>query len=123
MKTALKNKIELFLKSLEIDNLEIMDYIDIDNIEMDSPFDSIYEMIADNNGFDIDIIYYSNAIEYLSKNDSSLKESLNLAYELGYEIDNINSELLASILATDKVREDFCEYKHEIDEFIINLNN
>ena len=68
MKTALKNKIELFLKSLEIDNLEIMDYIDIDNIDMDSPFDSIYDMIEDNGGFDVEIIYYFNAMEYLSKN-------------------------------------------------------
>ena len=124
MKTTQTNKIKDFLNSIKVENLEIMDFIDIDSIELSESdaFDSIYEMIADNNGFDIDIIYYTNAMEYLSKNDNSLKESLNLAYELGYTIENINSELLASILATDKVREDFCEFKHEIDEFFNNLN-
>jgi hypothetical protein len=124
METTTKEQIKNFLNSIKVENLDIMDYIDIDAIELSNldAFDSIYEMIADNNGFDIDIIYYSNAMEYLSTHDNSLKESLNLAYELGYTIENINSELLASILATDKVREDFCEFKKEIDEFFNSLN-
>ncbi|WP_323170648.1 hypothetical protein, partial [Pantoea agglomerans] len=41
-----------------------------------------------------EVIYYSNAIKYLSDHDDSLRESLQLAHDLGYTADKINSELL-----------------------------
>ena len=47
-------------------------------------FDDFRAAIEDGNGFDVEIIYYSNAIEYLQKNDNSLRESLAIADELGY---------------------------------------
>jgi hypothetical protein len=124
MEPTTKEQIKNLLNSIKVENLEIMDYIDIDAIELSNldAFDSIYEMIADNNGFDIDIIYYSNAIEYLSTHDNSLKESLNLASDLGYRIFEINSEILASLLATDKVKEDFYNEKHHIETFFNYLN-
>ena len=65
MKTALKTQIEEFLKSLNIDNLEIMDYVDIEEIDFLNAFDSIYGQIDDAGGFNVEIIYYSNAIQYL----------------------------------------------------------
>jgi hypothetical protein len=122
MTTTTKEQIKNFLNSIKIENLYIMDYINIDNIDMDSPFDSIYEMIADNNGFDIDIIYYSNAMQYLSTHDNSLKESLNLAYELGYTIENINSEILASLLASQIAPQDFYNERDNIETFFNYLN-
>lgn len=121
MKTALKNQIELFLKSLEIDNLEIMDYIDIQEIYLSNAFDSIYGQIDNQGGFNIEIIYYSNAIQFLLENDNSLNESLNLASELGYKMENINSELLASLLASEKVRNDFYQLENKINTFFNNL--
>jgi len=45
----------------------------------------------------IEIIYYSKAIVYLQNNDASLIDSLVIAEELGYKIENINSELLATL--------------------------
>ena len=45
-----------------------------------------------------EIIYYSNAMKYLSENDNSLRESMEIADELGYKPKNINSELLATLL-------------------------
>ena len=123
MTTTTKEQIENYLKSIKIDNLEIMDFIDIENIDMDRPFNSIYDMIDNNGGFDIEIIYYFNAMEYLSKNDPSLRTSIGIASEYMEDFRGLTSEVLASILASQIVREEFCEYKHEINEFFINLNN
>jgi intracellular sulfur oxidation DsrE/DsrF family protein len=125
METTLKNKIEEFLKSLNIDNLEITDFIDIEEIDLNNPFDSIYEQIDDNGGFNIEIIYYSNAIEYLKEHDPSLDESLNLASEFGlntlFSSNSLNSEFLASLLASQNVRNDFYEKEKEINLFFANL--
>jgi hypothetical protein len=125
METTLKNKIEEFLKSLNIDNLEIMDYVDIEEIDLNNAFDSIYGQIDDNGGFNIEIIYYSNAIEYLKENDPSLNESLNLASEMGlltlFTNNNLNSEVLASLLASQNARNDFYGKETDMDNFFNSL--
>jgi hypothetical protein len=121
MKTALKNQIETFLKSLEIDNLELMDYINIEEIELNNAFDSIYGQLDDNGALNIEIVYYSNAMQYLSENDNSLNESINIALDLGYELKNINSELLASLLASQNARNDFYQLENKIDTFFNSL--
>jgi hypothetical protein len=121
METTLKNKIEEFLKSLNIDNLEIMDYVDIEEIDMNNAFDSIYGQIDDAGGFNVEIIYYSNAIKYLSENDPSLSESIELAEELGYTLKNLNSEILASLLASRNANFDFQDKETDIDNFFNNL--
>ena len=75
-------KIEAFLNSLDakIDlNDNIINYVDIDSIDENDAFTSIYEMIEENDGFDIEIIYFSSAIKYLQENDPSLQESLEIA--------------------------------------------
>jgi hypothetical protein len=84
--------------------------------------DDLRDAIEDGNGFDVEIIYYSNAIDYLQKNDPSLKESLEIAHELGYEAKNLNSELLASLLASQNARTEFEEITSKIDDFFEELN-
>jgi hypothetical protein len=121
METTLKNKIEEFLKSLNIDNLEIMDYIDIEEIDLNNAFESICEQLDDSGSFNIEIIYYSNAIDYLSIYDMSLSESLSLAFDMGYTLENVNSEILASLLASQNVKNDFYEKETEIDSFFNSL--
>jgi len=44
-----------------------------------------------------EIIYYNRAIKYLAENDSSLRESLELANDLGCTLENLSSETLATI--------------------------
>ena len=78
--------------------------------------DDLLEIIEDNNGFDIDIIYYSKAIKYLSENDASLSESIEIAVDMGYSLENLNSETLASLHASQKAKEDFDDITDEIDE-------
>ena len=121
--TNLENKQALidFLNGLNIDNLCPGDYININDIDEYTDFDSLTSLIDDNNGFDVEIIYYSRAIEYLSNNDASLKESLALASEYGYELKDLSSEILASLLASQNCREEWYDNKGEIESFILDL--
>ena len=63
--------------------------------ELDEEFDSYDEAVEF--CYQEDIIYYNRAIKYLSENDSSLRESLELAHDLGCTLENLSSETLATI--------------------------
>ena len=98
MKAATKTALIEFLTDNgpeEIDFEYILESKDFNN------FEEVREAIHDENGFDVEITYYSYAIEYLKKYDPSLQESLSMADDLGYKLTNINSETLASLLATE----------------------
>ena len=116
----MRSKIEYFLSGLNTE-IDVLNYVDVNNIDPVNPFESICEMIEDNGGFDIEIIYYSNAIDFLAKNDPSLQESLEIASELGYEVQNLNSEILASLLASQLARDEFYELESEILDFFEKL--
>lgn len=124
--TTRNEKIETFFAELDkvIDlNDNIINYIDIESIDATSAFNSIYDMIEENDGFNCEVIYYSNAIKYLQENDPSLKESFEIASELGYETKNLNSEILASLLKSQNVRDEFLELRDEINEFFESLED
>jgi hypothetical protein len=117
-----QTKVFNFLNSLDTE-ITVTDYINIKDIDKDDVYNSIYETIRDNGGFDVEIIYYSNAIEYLKQNDPSLKESIEIALEYGFELKNITSETLASLLASRNAEENFYELQDEIENFFSTLNN
>ncbi|HHT62001.1 MAG TPA: hypothetical protein GXZ99_07720 [Bacteroidales bacterium] len=118
---AKNERIEEFLKGLNIENLYVMDYVNIDDIDFSDAYQSIYEMIDDNGGFNVEIIYYRNAIDYLSKNDPSLHESLQLAADFGFNLTDLSSEVLASLLASENCRNDFSALQTDIEEFFNEL--
>ena len=66
----------------------------------------------------VEIIYYSYAIKYLEENDPSLNQSLSIASEYGYELESLNSEVLASLLASENEREMWCEFENELEDFL-----
>lgn len=63
----------------------------------DSDVDSINEYLMERIN-EQEIIYYSNAIDYLKDNDPSLTNSIALATEYDFELKNLDSEKLATIL-------------------------
>ena len=119
-------KIEEFFSELDEQlnlNDNIINLVDIDEIDNYDAFTSIYEMIDENGGFDCEVIYYSNAIKYLQENDPSLNESLEIASDLGYELKDVNSEILASLLKSQNVRDEFLQLREEINEFFQELED
>lgn len=92
-------------------NDRLENYIDVEELEEAIDNDSLQEYLEelDNDG-DItttDVIYYSSAIQYLAENDQSLNESMEIAKEYWYELDSINSELLASLLKSRNNADDY----------------
>lgn len=120
----MKNNIELtldFLGSLNIDNLNVLDFINESDINSELTFDKITNILENNNAFDVEIIYYSNAIKYLYENDPSLRNSLEIACEYGYSPKDLSSETLASLLASDTLRNDWSDLATDVTEFLNNL--
>lgn len=102
------------------------------NLDIDLPyfaesdhqsFEDLKEAIENNNGFDCEVIYYSTAIEYLKENDNSLRQSLEIASDMGFELKNLNSEILASLLKSQNERENFEDLESEIETFFEELNS
>ncbi len=121
--TETENKTETKFDELttlidDFTEIYLPDYLDEDDIEDIKNSITLYEELEDNDAFNIDIIYYNRAMKYLSENDFSLSESIEIAVEHGYSLENINSETLASLHASQKARDDFYSIKDEIDEIL-----
>jgi hypothetical protein len=99
--------------NLETDLLYIIEESDAENI--DELADYIEEQT---NGFQVEIIYYARAMDYLLENDPSLQYSLEIAHEYGYTTDKLNSELLASLLASQNERENFDEIRDDLEAIL-----
>lgn len=114
-------KIEKFLREeIKLRHIDLLYYINAENV---NSFNDIYEQVEEQGGFNVEIIYYSKAMEYLMENDTSLQNSMELAADFGYTPENINSELLASLLASQYTMEELYKCEHEITEFFNELDN
>ena len=129
MKTTTKTKWEKFekffqkLEGSEFDGSSVLDYVWEEDLEDIHTFDCLINVLHDKNYFhqESEIIYYHNAMKYLMENDNSLMVSLEYANEQGYEVKNLNSEILATLLKEKNLIDDFYYYENEINEFLIKL--
>ena len=118
--------IQEFIKSLEsklTHDIDLSYHVDIASIDQNDAYNSIYEMLDKAGAFNIEIIYYSRAMDYLMNHDCSLNESLNIAAEIGYEVQNLNSEILASLLASTNARNEFVDLEDEINDYFNRLTD
>jgi len=86
-------------------------YLYCDEDDFDEFNDKVLEAISYE-----DVIYHSEAIKYLAREDASLMDSLDIASEYGYETEHLNSELLATLLYQQRLQEQWCEISEEIEE-------
>jgi hypothetical protein len=119
------DKIKDFFKSIELTHLNVNEWLnneDFESLDFSNAFDEISDILEKHNAFDIEIIYYKNAMNYLDLHDMSLTDSIALAFEYGYRMQNINSELLASLLASEITRDAFGGLSEDIDNFFANFD-
>lgn len=95
-----------------------LSYIYQNGMSFDEFIDAIEVYISEQ-----EIIYYSKAIEYLKENDASLKDSLALAIEYGYSLDNLSSETLATLLYQSILNEELSDIRDEIEEIFDNAED
>jgi hypothetical protein len=115
MKTENKTRVIDFLNSNTTMGVDF-DYL-LKNEDF-STVEEIRDIIQDNNGFNQEVIYYSTAIKFLAENDPSLRESLQIASDFGFEAKNINSEMLASLLMTQMCIDEFEELTSELEDLL-----
>mgnify|MGYP003645736283 FL=1 len=114
MKTK-KQKKDYFNSLSEDLDIDIMDYIHDDELDDINDYIELLGKLDHEDAFNVDVIYYGCAMDYLSEHDSSLQVSMDLAD--GYDLKDINSELLASLLASSNARYDFEQLEGAIYKF------
>lgn len=119
MKT--NEEITEFLSKLNT-NIDILHYIDVEDIDQNDPYVDIVELLTGFFGFDVDVCEH-NAMSYLMEHDNSLQKSIEIANSQLYELEDLNSEILASLLATHENKMAFGYLEEEITEFFNNQNN
>ena len=67
-----------------------------------------------------EVIYYHEAIKYLMNEDASLSDSLDIASEYGYTTEQLNSELLATLLYQQRLTEQWYEIEEQVKELFNN---
>lgn len=97
--------------------------LDIDAIireieSSDSLFDldELNEAVWDSGVLQEEFIYYHDAIKYLMENDPSLSEAFEIASEHCFDTKNLNSCVLAGLLASRLNEEDWHELARELDD-------
>tara|TARA_R100001163_G_C5044026_1_gene181601 strand:- start:363 stop:797 length:435 start_codon:yes stop_codon:yes gene_type:complete len=109
---------ELSIKYLGEDATDF--YNDIEDLGKKDSHE-IWEDLNDSQYFHVEIIYYHTAMEYLKEHDTSLSESIEIAHEYGYTLENINSETLASLHASRERENTFYEFvAPELDKIYNN---
>lgn len=109
-------QIKEFLESLPIDK-NIVDSIDINMIDQNNPFDSIFNYLSSINGFHKKFVNSKEAMDYLTRYDTSLVTSLNLAGGYGLSIYDINAITLATVLSNERGINSLYEVKDQIEDF------
>jgi hypothetical protein len=77
--------------------------------------DKVYEAIRYE-----EIVYYSESMKYLTREDCSLRQSLEIASEYGYDTKDLNSELLATLLYQKRLQHQWYEISNQVEEIFNN---
>ena len=106
---------EILIDAFE-DRRLLNDYLDSSDI-FNNDFETSEEIQSyiEDRITEVEIIYYSNAMKFLSENDSSLGNSLEIADGMGYDLKSLSSELLATLLVQDMLREELYDFITEIE--------
>ena len=96
-------------------DIETIPYEYYDDFEDAKDFERYFEEL-EYSTHQTECIYYSNAMKYLSEHDNSLNESLEIASEMGYEVEQLNSELLATLLMQRKELEALYDAKDDLED-------
>lgn len=91
---------------------DIVSSTDVEYLMEDNEYDDVSDLkqdILEHYILTYEVIYYSNAIEFLQREDPSLGESMEIASEMCITTDCLNSELLATLLFQRKAETELYE--------------
>ncbi|MCP3698104.1 MAG: hypothetical protein GY920_06045 [Aliivibrio sp.] len=94
-KEAIERKISDFEFKYRLD-IDLTDPSLWEGMQNEDQFYEFFDLLIDR-VHELEFIYYGNSIKYLMENDASLNESIQMAIDCGFEIEKLNSELLATL--------------------------
>jgi hypothetical protein len=114
----LKQRIrEIYDENPKYHELDIDDIIrEIESSDSMFDLDELNEAVWDSGVLQEEFIYYHDAIKYLMENDPSLSEAFEIASEHCFDTKNLNSCVLAGLLASRQNEEDWHNLARELDE-------
>ena len=116
------NKIEQLSKLLENYDPSLLNYTDYIGLDSVNSFEDLCKLLDKNYAFMLWIFGWEKAMNYLAKHDPTLKISINIAIQANYSVENIDSELLANLLAKHENVFNFTtSVKPKYDELFPNL--
>lgn len=108
--------IRQFCEGINLPNM--WEYVHATEINDCETFYDLTDLLTENGYFDVEIIYHSNAMKYLTDNDPSLTRAFAIASEYGLDVKNLNSERLASMVASEDLIDFYYSKREEIEEFL-----
>ena len=95
----------------------LIDYADVDDMKallenagtVDLFVEDLEDSFNDSEVYNVEIIGFGEAMEILSEDDPSLEYSLESASDMGFACDSLNSEVLASVFISEKIREEMTD--------------
>jgi len=94
-KEAIERKISDFEFKYRLD-IDLTDPSLWKGMQDEDQFYEFFDLLIDR-VHQLEFIYYGNSIKYLMENDASLNESIQMAIDCGFKIEELNSELLATL--------------------------
>lgn len=93
----------------------------LNNYEGNNDADDFTEWYTEEYIHSAEVIYYHTAIDLLRDNDPSLRDSLNLASDYGFELANLSSETLASLLVQSLMHDEIRAMGAELEAHFEHL--
>jgi len=90
-----------FLKDYILEYIEENKIANFNELDREALISYLYDRIDET-----EVIYYEKAISFLNEYDPSFLISLEIAKELGFSIADLNSEVLATLLLQETLREE-----------------
>ena len=108
------------IKDLILDRMAVEVTIDPEDVEGITDIDDFERSVDVERAINeqSEIVFYDRAMKYLSAEDPSLQEALELADEYGYRPKDLSSEILATILNEQKTREIYYDLRDEIEDIL-----
>jgi len=94
-KEAIERKISDFEFKYRLD-IDLTEPSLWEGMQDEDQFYEFFDLLIDR-VHDLEFIYYGNSIKYLMENDASLNESIQMAIDCGFKIEDLNSELRSSL--------------------------
>lgn len=108
---------EIYDDNPKFHDLEIDDIIsEIERSDSIECLDDLNELIWDNNILQTEFVYHYQAMKYLMDNDPSMREAFEIASEYGFDTKNLNSCILAGLVASRQNEEDWHDLARTLDE-------